>query len=145
MTAFINSIGSLTVNGGGDCPEFAFEGMFAAIEEGPELESPLSVFTDASPKDSTTDNIDMLLRLADESEVTINFFAQESCSNPPNSTFEVFEKIAYETGGSYLRIKESELKQLANFTDTKLGKDSLLVNNALRSVCFVGVSISRLR
>ena len=141
VTAFINSIGNLKASGGGDCPEFAYEGMFGAIDGDIEPESPLFIFTDASPKDGTPENMEMLLGLAEENEITINFFTEESCSNPPHSTFEVFKETASETGGSYLRIKESELKRLANFTDTKLGK-SLSMENILCSVFFVRASLT---
>ncbi len=119
---FIEDIGNLVADRGGDCPEYALEGMFEAISEEPEYGSPLFVFTDASPKDGSEDNVHMVLSVAYEYGVTINFFSEESCQNPPESTFETYKKLASETDGSYLRIKGTELRRLANFTDTKLGR-----------------------
>ena len=122
VNKFIADIGDLVARGGGDCPEYALDGMLEAISEGPEYGSPLFVFTDASPKDGSENDVDMVLAAAEEWGVTINFFAEESCQNPPESTFETYKELASETGGSYLRIKDTELRRLANFTDTKLGR-----------------------
>jgi hypothetical protein len=128
VNEFINNINNLVASEGGDCPEYALEGMFQAISEDPEDGSPLFVFTDASPKDGTVEMMEQLIGLAQLYEVTINFFTEESCDNPPNSTFEVYRQLQSKTGGNYLRIQHTELKSLANFTDTELGRGSLVVN-----------------
>ena len=128
VNEFINKIGNLTANGGGDCPEYALEGMFEAIRKDPEYGSPLFVFTDASPKDGTVETVEQLIGLAQFCGVTINFFTEESCDNPPSSTFEVYRQLQSKTGGNYLRIQHTELKSLANFTDTELGRRSLVLN-----------------
>ncbi|CAB4001440.1 Hypothetical predicted protein [Paramuricea clavata] len=118
---FVNKIGNLVARGGGDCPEYALEGMFQAIQANPEYGSPLFVFTDAPSKKDTVENVEMLLCLAEEYGITINFFTQEECQNPPGSTFESYKKLASKSGGSYLPIEDTELKRLANFTDAELG------------------------
>ena len=122
MNEFVNHIGELKANGGGDCEEYALNGMLSAIQDGPEDESPMFVFTDAPPKDDTKDNVESLLALAKLSGITINFFIQETCAKG-DSEFKNFKELASKTGGSYLPMNASELKRMANFTDTKLGKD----------------------
>ncbi|XP_028413142.1 von Willebrand factor A domain-containing protein 7-like [Dendronephthya gigantea] len=119
---FIDEIENLKASGGGDCPEYTFNGMIAAIEEGPELGSPLIVFTDAPPKDADeNDNLNGLIALAGENEVNINFFTHETCDSFPFKGFELFKQLSAETGGQYLPMEEYELRSLAKFTDAKLG------------------------
>jgi hypothetical protein len=127
VSEFVNEIGNLVARNGGDCPEYALEGMFQAIYEDPLYGSPLFVFTDAPPKDGTVENMDMLLSLADEYGTAINFFTQEECPYPPRSAFEPYKKLASKSGGSYLRMEDTELKRLANFTSAELGRGSSLV------------------
>ena len=121
VAEFINHIGNLKATGGGDCKEYALNGMLSATEDGPEDGSPLFVFTDAPPKDDTEENMIALLALAELSGITINFFIEEAC-RVGDSGFDIYKELASETGGNHLRIKENELKRMANFTDTKLGK-----------------------
>lgn len=123
MDEFIDEISKLKANGGGDCPEYTFNGMIAAIQEGPEYGSPLIVFTDAPPKDAgEDDNLNSLISLADENEVNINFFTHETCDSFPFEGFDVFKQLSKETGGQYLPIQRYELRSLAKFTDAKLGR-----------------------
>ena len=57
---FVAAIGALGANGGGDCPELTFQGMLDAFRPEPQIGSPMFVFTDATPKDATTSNINKL-------------------------------------------------------------------------------------
>ena len=41
----------------------------------PLLGSPMYVFTDAGPKDATTDNIELVKLMAEADEITINFIS----------------------------------------------------------------------
>jgi hypothetical protein len=120
VNEFIKEIGHLQAKNGGDCPEYALAGMFAAVALGPVYGSPLYVFTDASPKDG--DEANMFLPLAENYGTTVIFFMHESCSVPPDSTFEIYKQLAHDTGGQYLKIQEIEMKSLANFTEMGLGK-----------------------
>ena len=56
---FIAKIKELRAHGGGDCPEMAFKGIIEALNAGPENDSPLYIFTDAPPKDATSENIEV--------------------------------------------------------------------------------------
>ena len=71
---FVKAIQALSANGGGDCPELTIRAMINALEESPRWGSPMYVFTDATAKDDTADNLDELEYLAKDFGVTINFF-----------------------------------------------------------------------
>ena len=121
VAEFIDHIGNLEATGGGDCKEYALNGMLLAIQEGPEDGSPLFVFTDAPPKDDAEENMEAILALAEMFEIPIIFFIEEAC-DVEDSGLDIYKELASETGGIHLRIKENELKRMAKFTDTKLGK-----------------------
>ena len=70
---FVRAINDLTAHSGGDCPEYAFQGMLNALGQDPLFGSPMYVFTDADPKDATVENIEEVKLLANDLEVTINF------------------------------------------------------------------------
>ena len=53
---FLQDIENLSANGG-DCPELTFTGILDAMRSEPEPGSPMYVFTDATAKDATDDNI----------------------------------------------------------------------------------------
>lgn len=71
---FVEAIKNLTAKGGGDCPELTFQGLQNALEDGPRVYSPLYVFTDATAKDATADNIEEVEELAFINRITVNFF-----------------------------------------------------------------------
>ena len=70
---FEEEIDKLRAHGGGDCPEYTFEGMRGALNNMGEDGSPLYVFTDAGPKDATEADIEEVKMLAKERGVAINF------------------------------------------------------------------------
>lgn len=70
---FEEEIDKLRAHGGGDCPEYTFEGMHGALNNMGEDGSPLYVFTDAGPKDATEADIEDIKELAQTHGVAINF------------------------------------------------------------------------
>ena len=70
---FEEEIDKLRAHGGGDCPEYTFEGMRGALNNMGEDGSPLYVFTDAGPKDATEADIEDIKELAQTHGVAINF------------------------------------------------------------------------
>ena len=70
---FEKEIEKLRVHGGGDCPEYTFEGMRGALNKMEMVGSPLYVFTDAGPKDATEADIEEVKEIAQSSGVAINF------------------------------------------------------------------------
>ena len=71
---FVTAIDSLRVYGGRDCPELSFTGMLEAYRANPQLGSPMFVFTDASAKDDTAENMVKLKATASQYGSSINFF-----------------------------------------------------------------------
>ena len=63
----------MRAHGGGDCPEYTFEGMRGALNNMGEDGSPLYVFTDAGPKDARAADIEEVKMLAKDRGVAINF------------------------------------------------------------------------
>lgn len=117
---FAKAIQALPATGGGDCPELTFQAMRDALYESPRWGSPMYVFTDATAKDDTTDNIDEVEYLAGEYGVTINFFTTGTCNvgNKPDH----FKDLAEKTSGQIIRLtNEGELKQLSGLTGSVLG------------------------
>ena len=116
---FVQAIAKLRANGGGDFPELTFKGMLDAVskaEREPRWGSNMYVFTDATAKDATEDNIATLLDYASASGLTINFFTTFGSSYKP------FETIARETCGLLIKLpRSSELSKLKSVTASSLG------------------------
>ena len=122
---FQDAINALFASGGGDCPELAIKGILDGLLASPKSGSPLYVFTDASAKDATIDNIDEVLYIAKTLGVTINFFTTGSC----DGSYDPFVKIASETCGQMLQLSTShELGQLSGITGVALEGTTCLRN-----------------
>ena len=110
----MNDIRRLRAHAGGDCPELTFKGILDALAESPNYGSPLYVFTDATAKDFTEDNLDEVLLFAEENGVTINFFTTGLCGL---SSYQPFEKMTKETCGQMFNLPTSyELRKLSGVT-----------------------------
>ena len=84
------------------------------MAESPHYGSPLYVFTDATAKDHTKDNLKKVLLFAGENGITINFFTTGLCGR---SSYEPFEKMAKETCGQLFKLPNgNELRKLAGVT-----------------------------
>ena len=122
---FENAINALRAHGGGDCPELTFKGILDGMAESPNYGSPLYVFTDATAKDATSDNIIEVLEFAASCGITINFFTTGLCGY---SSYGPFEKLASETCGQMLKLpSSSELKKLSGMTSVTLAGTTCLV------------------
>ena len=126
---FQNAINALRAHAGGDCPELTFKGILDGMAESPNYGSPLYVFTDATAKDATNDNIIEVLQFAEDTGITINFFTTGLCAH---SSYGPFEKLASETCGQMLKLpNSSELKKLSGITGVTLaGTTYLLKGNS---------------
>ena len=94
---FITALEALVPNGGADCPELVFKGMIDALNANPQPGSSMYVFTDAPPKDNTTENIDEVINIAADLEVLINFFSTHGCDTREDQA--VYSRVATDTGG----------------------------------------------
>ncbi len=132
---FVKAIESLKPHRGGDCSELTFKGMIDAIDKGPRKGSPIYVFTDASPKDATEENVAYVLANAHHQELVINFFAFMSTGSACSSVlqFSPFKEIAHTTLGQVFILTDvDELKYLHNLTATSLAGNAV-VASAIRS------------
>ena len=102
---FIAKINELRAHGGGDCPEMAFKEIIEALNAGPVDDSPLYVFTDAPPKDSTLDNIEEAKNRAQIAGINVYFFATRGCGDP--SSVKPFENLARDTCGQIFPLPKS--------------------------------------
>ena len=96
------------------------------MAESPNYGSPLYVFTDASAKDATGDNIIEVLEFAAFNGITINFFTTGRLCE--QSSYGPFEELATETCGQMLKLPTSfELKKLSGITGVTLAGTTCLV------------------
>ena len=97
----------------------AFKGMIDALESGPQPDSSMYVFTDASPKDANKTNIETVLNLAHDLDIPINFFSKGDCGKP--AELAVYDRIASDTGGLVYPLKSSlEVRELGRLVSTTL-------------------------
>ena len=115
---FLQDIENLSANGG-DCPELTFTGVLDAMRSEPEPGSPMYVFSDASAKDATDDNITEATVYAKFERIPINFFATGLCGR---SSYQPFEDLARETCGYMFKLpSSSHLSKLSAITSVTLG------------------------
>ena len=115
---FIAKIKELSAQGGGDCPEMAFKGIIEALNAGPVEDSPLYVFTDASPKDATLDNIEDAKNRAKAAGINVYFFETGSCDASP---VKPFEDLARDTCGQVFPLSKSSLSRMKKVAKDLLG------------------------
>lgn len=122
---FIKAIHDLVPNGGGDCPEMAFTGIINALNAGAQYGSQMIVFTDASAKDDTAENIDIAKQAASALGITISFFTNiNGCSKEKVKSFE--ELAAYTNGQVFALKNDRELLQLSNWLSDSLQSRSTI-------------------
>lgn len=96
------------------------------MAESPKYGSPLYVFTDATAKDYTKENLEQVLWVADDNGITINFFTTGLCGR---SSYEPFEKMAKETCGQLFKLPNAhELRKLSGVTAGALAGATCLQN-----------------
>lgn len=113
-----------------------FTGMINAIDEGPQPDSPLYVFTDAGPKDANDDKINYLSEIAQAEGHVVNFFFVKGSGCSRKADITSFHKIAEETTGQVFELQNAaELNALTGLTATSLGGTAVV-----RSVSYQATS-----
>ena len=102
---FIQAIGDLSAYGGWDCPEKTFTGIGDALNEGAKDGSPLYVFTDATAKDATLDNVESVRIEADIKKASVYFFTTGHMCN--TKSYKPFERLAIETSGKMFELPKN--------------------------------------
>ena len=85
----------------------AFKGIIEALNAGPENDSPLYIFTDAPPKDATSENIEVARNHAKLAGINVYFFATRDrrCGDP--SSVKPFEDLARDTCGQVFSLPKN--------------------------------------
>lgn len=127
----ISSIGNIAVDGGGDCPEMAFEGLLQALYYTPMPGSALYVFTDAYAKDDSRENIETVIALAIDLGITVYFFTSGDCGGH-TSRMASFRRVAQATGGLMFPLHSAEeIKKLAKFVKQNLEGGATIDSNTV--------------
>ena len=108
----MQDIARLKANGGGDCKELAFQGIYNAMTEAgdPEFNSPLFVFTDAPPKDGKDNEALRKAKLtAQENEVSVTFFVARDCGT--DESYAPYHELAECTGGYVFNLPNTDFIQ----------------------------------
>ncbi|XP_033725344.1 von Willebrand factor A domain-containing protein 7-like [Pecten maximus] len=122
----IRWIERLTVDGGGDCPEFALSGVRAAINASDPY-SKIYIATDADAKDENM--TDLAIKEATAKHITLEFILTGNCSGSsrrrrdvlqPQTRGSAFETLALSTNGSVHLIDHTDVTAVL---DTILEKD----------------------
>eukprot|EP00794_Sanderia_malayensis_P005644 gene5644-6340_t len=123
---FVNLISNIPINGGGDCPELSFTGMLNALKAGPKLGSPMYVFTDASAKDATEANKQLLKDHALQYNSAITFFTHLLGCGDSNGIKSYEEIAAYTSGQIFPLQMSSDLLKFKEFVENSLkNKDTI--------------------
>ncbi|XP_063413566.1 von Willebrand factor A domain-containing protein 7-like [Mytilus trossulus] len=117
----ITKLDSIIVDGGGDCPEFAADGILKAIKKS-RNGSTLFVFTDADAKDD--DKQQEVANLAIAKTISITTLQTGTCSRRRRSvnnthvkrrdTKSFFQRLAQATGGKVYRTTKEEITVVLN-------------------------------
>lgn len=102
---FIDKIGTIGVDGGGDCPEFSMGGIQETLNNVSDA-SQIFVYTDASPKDANL--ADSIIAQANKKNVSVVFILTGTCS----PVHEAYIDIAEKTGGQVFLIHQNEVENL---------------------------------
>ncbi|XP_069102464.1 von Willebrand factor A domain-containing protein 7-like [Argopecten irradians] len=118
----IRWIERLTVDGGGDCPEFAISGVLAAVR----ASDPFAVVYVATDADAKDDNMtSVAIQEANAKNITLKFILTGNCSGSAwrrrdvhfdanddshhRSVRSVFDDLAHSTGGDVYNVAHSEV------------------------------------
>ena len=127
----ITTIGNITVDGGGDCPEMAFGGLLQALYYSPMPGSAMYVFTDAYAKDDSRENIETVMALAIDLGISIYFFTSGDCGGHV-SKMESFRNVAQATGGLMFPLHSSkEIEKLSKFVNQNLQGGATVDSNTV--------------
>ena len=110
----------------------AFTGIRGALNEGPQSDSPLYVFTDAPPKD-----VSLLKKAKQEAEfqgIAVYFFLTEGCGK--EADYLPFEELASHTCGQIFELPKSrtEIAKMKRFTKVLLEGTVCSGGAGLRSI-----------
>lgn len=105
----MSRLNSITVDGGGDCPELALKGLYNALEHA--LPNSLAyVFSDASAKDF--DLYEIVVSLIQKKQTKVSFLLTGSCDGKLSPGFDVYNKISRASEGQVFDMKRGSVKDV---------------------------------
>lgn len=125
---FVSDIARLRTKNRLECPKKSFQGMLKAYGIEPKVGSPMFVFTDASAKDDTPENMETLKATAKAYSSSINFFTQgPGCVKG----YQSYKEMAANTSGQFFSLQSwTELADFTNYIQTSLRKDTLIASGS---------------
>jgi hypothetical protein len=111
--ALFSAVNSISVGGGGDCPELSQRGLLVAIAAA-QGGSKLYMYSDASAKDSHL--VGNVVAAANAKDVTINYVLTGSCSPIDPAYF----RGAQNTGGQVFLLSSSETSKIFGLIEPSL-------------------------
>ncbi|XP_077519310.1 hemicentin-1-like [Amblyomma americanum] len=119
---FEQRLRSLSLRGGGDCPEMAL----TALREALRLSlrgSQVYLFTDARAKDYHL--LAAVLAFVQLKESQVVFFLTGDCGDPTQPGLVAFQQIAAASSGHVFRLRETDVKEVANFVKASMQPDKV--------------------
>nr|XP_033770147.1 uromodulin-like [Geotrypetes seraphini] len=113
---------NLIVRGGGDCPEYAIEGLQLALETSPP-HSFILVLTDASAKDyNKISTVNRVYSLIDMKQSQVYFLVTGLCSGLSDPQFLIYRDIAASSFGHVFQVSLSDLGKVFYYLDFILSR-----------------------
>ncbi|XP_067685699.1 von Willebrand factor A domain-containing protein 7-like [Haliotis asinina] len=153
-TAVMDYLSSLSVHGGGDCPEFSLTGLQAAATVA-NPNSKVYVFTDASPKDAA--KINYVTSMVTEKKISVSFILTGDCSrrkrNSDLGTVQLKSKtrgfdvqhITSSHEASPAMIPQRQLPLLSESSIRGLSMNMFHVDNTVKTLHIESNNIARVR
>ncbi|KAF9796157.1 hypothetical protein SFRURICE_010166 [Spodoptera frugiperda] len=127
--AFKSALASINVYNGGDCPEYAMEGISLALRRSMP-HSYLYIFTDASAKDFA--KFGQVKSLAQKMQSQIVFILTGECFGRTGADYEVYHQLAEATSGQVFHMMKDDVKDILKYIEESItGIGSKLVDTKL--------------
>lgn len=133
---FLSALTSISVSGGGDCPELSTKGTLLAVQKS-FPNSKLWVFSDASAKDGSL--YPLLRAEARSKNIQINYGLTGSCSSRRAgrqllSVDPIYTDLAFQTGGQVFRGPKDEVGNIFSDIDLQIRDDFVTLCRVILSL-----------
>ncbi|CAG9571838.1 unnamed protein product [Danaus chrysippus] len=130
---FKKALSDITVDGGGDCPEYSMKGIQLALEHS-KPNSLFYVFTDAAAKDYK--EYEKIKSLGLKKSIQVTFLLTGECDDIPKEASTVYDNLAETTSGQVFHIDKEDVSKFS--IDSKLWDIMISVSSELATFYFTG-------